>query len=68
MNKRNKFYPRILLQTTQYISTPKMSMSVVKKGAAECAGSRLNRSRTSGIKVPSVIEVTIIRNSDSVMA
>ena len=52
----------------QYISTPKMSMSVVKKGAAECAGSRLNRSRTSGTNVPSVIDVTIIKNSDSVMA
>ena len=48
--------------------TPRISISVVKKGAAECAGSRFKRSRINGINVPNVIDVIMIKKSEKLIA
>ena len=43
-------------------------MSVAKKGAAECAGSRFKRSSMNGINVPKIIDMFTIKKSDMQIA
>ena len=52
----------------QNMRTPKISMIVAKNGAAECAGSMLQRSRASGMSVPTIIEVITMHRSERLMA